>query len=74
MFDRKELNALHAQLSAEYKKGFPDKKKCSETLEKLKVFDIIIYYQKLVWIFSILGLADRPYTNRVLALCRRSFS
>ena len=33
----KELNALHAQLSAEYKKGFPDIKSCGDLLEKLKV-------------------------------------
>jgi len=37
MSSRQELNNLHAQLSAEYKKGFADVKKCSEILEKLKV-------------------------------------
>jgi len=37
MSNRQELNALHTQLSAEYKKGFADVKKCSEILEKLKI-------------------------------------
>jgi len=38
MFDRKELDTLHAQLATECKKGFADVKKCADILGKLKVF------------------------------------
>ena len=37
MSERTELNALHAQLLAEFNKGFPDTTKCADLLEKLKV-------------------------------------
>lgn len=38
MTERQELANLFAQLAAEQKKGFADTKKCSDILEKLKVF------------------------------------
>lgn len=68
MAERKELNSLHTQLSAEYKKGFSDVKKCAEILEKLKVH--FVPYNRFPHPLLELLFLDWPYTNRLFTVCR----